>query len=361
MLGMDFFVQNAVNLEVLQSYAGEASTTRVQTYNATITNGPTMVASHVAPLIDVQIIWALCARAFGYPLSSSVSCPTGNCTWDKPYTSLALCSQCHDISYQIQVVTTTANTSASSVDAIKCRLPNGLELYESRVYEDFSQNSNGSAAEAFLASTSHWPTVDFGPPRNMINLTALSANQAYECSVYLCVNQYNISVTNGIPNETVLQSWDSSYLNSTSEYDDPGEAVSSLVIPQDEDDFNLAGSPIFSIGTNTYAVLQDFLSSSFSGEIIQDAPIYSPILEVLADYGTSKALNGLNTTDLSNLPDIMENITKSINVALLQAQHMDTTIGSAYRSDTYIQVVWYWLIFPGVLFMITLIFLTITI
>ncbi|MCJ1288549.1 hypothetical protein MMC34_000077 [Xylographa carneopallida] len=195
----------------------------------------------------------------------------------------------------------------------------------------------------------------------MINLTALSANQAYECSVYLCVNQYNISVTNGIPNETVLQSWDSSYLNSTSEYDDPGEAVSSLVIPQDEDDFNLAGSPIFSIGTNTYAVLQDFLSSSFSGEIIQDAPIYSPILEVLADYGTSKALNGLNTTDLSNLPDIMENITKSINVALLQAQHMDTTIGSAYRSDTYIQVVWYWLIFPGVLFMITLIFLTITI
>ncbi|MCJ1433043.1 hypothetical protein MMC27_002402 [Xylographa pallens] len=362
-LGMDFFVQNAVNLEVLQSYAGEASTTRVQNYNATITSSPAMMANQIAPLLDVQIIWALYAGAFGDPLQSSVSCPTGNCTWDRPYTSLALCNKCQNISHQIQIVNTPVNISGSNNDTIKCRLPNGLELYELREYEDSSQYSGGSAVEEFVASTSHSPTVPFGPPLNMINFTALSVNQAYECSVFLCVNQYDIAVTNGIVTETVVQTWDSSYLtlNSTSEFTYQGQSMSTLVLPHDEDDYSMDSNPVFSIGSNTYSVLQDFLSSSFSGDIIQYAPITSPILEALADYGTFKDPDAPDSVDLSNLPGIMANITQSISAALRQAEHMNTTIGSAYRSGTYIQVIWYWLIFPGVLLMITLVFLAITI
>ena len=360
-LGMDFFVQNAVSLEVLRLYAGEASTTRVLSYNATITYGPAMVASHIAPLDDIRIIWALYAGAFGNPLQSSVSCPTGNCTWDNPYTSLALCNKCQNISHQIQLVNTSVNSSGSNPNAIKCRLPNGLELYESREFEDVLQNFTNSSVEEFVASTSYWPTAPFGPPRNMINFTALSVSQAYECSVFLCVNQYNISVTNGIVMEDVLQTWDSNYLNSTSESSYPDQSTSSIVLPHDEDDYKMAGNLVFSIETDTYSILQHFLSSSFSGEIIQDAPIYSPILEVLADYGTFGDPNAPDGIDLSNLPGIMANITQSISAALRQAEHMNISIGAAYRSDTYIQVEWYWLIFPSVLLIITLLFLTITI
>ena len=363
MLGMDFFVQNAVNLEVLQSYAGEASTARVQNYNATISSSPATTAYQIAPLLDVQIIWALYAGAFGNPLSSSVSCPTGNCTWDRPYTSLALCNKCQNISDQVLSITSPVNVSDSNTDRIKCRLPNGLELYDQKDYEDSSQNYGGSAVENFVASTSHWPTVPFGPPLNMINFTALSAKQAYVCSVFLCVNQYDISVTNGIVTETVVQTWDSSYLNlnSTSEFTYQGQHMSSLVLPHDEDDYKMDSNPVFSIGSFTYSVLQDFLSATFSGDIIQYAPIISPILEVLADYGTFKDSDAPDSVDLSNIPGIMANITQSISAALRQTEHMNTTIGSAYRSDTYIQVVWYWLIFPGVLLMITVVFLAITI
>ncbi|MCJ1379713.1 hypothetical protein MMC17_002815 [Xylographa soralifera] len=197
----------------------------------------------------------------------------------------------------------------------------------------------------------------------MINFTALSVNQAYECSFFLCVNQYDISVTNGIVTETVVQTWDSSYLNlnSTVEFSDQGQLMFSLDLPHDEDDYKMNSNPVFSIGSYTYSVLQDFLSSTFSGDIIQYAPITSPILEALADYGTFKDPNAPDSIDLSNLPGIMANITQSISAALRQAEHMNTTTGRAYRSGTYIQVVWYWLIFPGVLLMITLIFLVMTI
>ncbi|MCJ1280854.1 hypothetical protein MMC26_000171 [Xylographa opegraphella] len=356
-LGIDFFVQNAVNLEVLALRVGDATTTRLQTYNATITSGRPMAMSYIAPLLDIQIVWALYAGAFGSPLQSSVSCSTGNCTWNLPYTSLALCSQCQNISHQIQLV----NTPGPNDKGVKCRLPNGLELYNNRDFEDPSQNFNGSGVDEFVASTNYWPSVPFGPPHNMINFTALSVNQAYECSIFMCVNQYQLSVTDGIITETVAQTWDSSSLNSTPGFIYQDQPMYSLVIPHDEDDSNTVDNPVFSIGTYTYSVLQHFLSSTFSNEIIQDAPIYSPVLEALAGYGTFKDPNAPDNVDLSNLPEIMANITQSISAALRQTEYMNTTIGNALRPGTYIQVVWYWLIFPGLLLMITLVFLSTTI
>ena len=146
------------------------------------------------------------------------SCPSGNCTWDT-FTSLAICSSCHDITNRVQ------KTEGGY------RLPNNL----------FSGTNDGIVPMTAYGTVHGSNTVSFTSfdtllwSMTIMNLTmneerASSGNSttmqcgdwycfnsytAVECGLWYCVNSYKSAVKNGIlteiiqpaPSEKNIDSW----------------------------------------------------------------------------------------------------------------------------------------------------------
>lgn len=89
-------------------------------------------------------------------LDVTPTCPTGNCTWPI-YTSLGVCSQCFDVSHQVDTSCSTYNTWQIAqahkpvlIPTYQCSytLPNGLRLGGRHNWNDSLFNSNISSATA---------------------------------------------------------------------------------------------------------------------------------------------------------------------------------------------------------------------
>jgi len=110
-----------------------------------------------------------------------------------------VCNQCLNISNSIQV----NNMSAPVGQQGPYFLDNGLQLTDSTKLINSSTSLN----------LSHIGYI----PWSLLNVSIMSFDAAYECSLYWCVNEYNSSMQNGRLLENRTQTWSKNNLT----YQDP--------------------------------------------------------------------------------------------------------------------------------------------
>ncbi|MCJ1399194.1 hypothetical protein MMC11_002396 [Xylographa trunciseda] len=339
-LGMDFFVQTTIGSQLISKRVGNATTTRIQ--NIMSQTFGTSTGGFNSDLMS----WAFDEGISGIPIPFSVVCSTGNCTWDHFIASLALCSTCQDISHEI------IRATDPNVDGPFGELTNGVSLKPLNI---------GEKPNIFVANTSALLDPGFGPPDSMVNFTALSIDQAFQCSFYVCVNEYNLSISNGILSQTVVKSWP---CNST-DNPDPPNSEDSIIITLPADSYDMAGNqnPSFGIERDLYISLQEFLKNNLAATIEFDVKsstsgnYSSPsVIDIVAGYNDDYP----PSVNLTNIPAITANLTDSLNARMRQPPNLssvDVINGNAMRMGTYIEVGWYWLIYPFILFFMSAAFL----
>ncbi|MCJ1474248.1 hypothetical protein MMC13_002906 [Lambiella insularis] len=322
-LAMDFSIQNAVSLEVRSATIGTASTKRLKTLYMTFVDDPSEIYEF-DPLYGPRMTQALYEGMFGSPLQPSVTCSTGNCTFDNPIASLAVCSLCQNISNHITLYTDLYNNSHS-------RLPNGMDLQYTTSWGDKDPD------HWFVSSANLTLSEGFPHLNSMVNFTALSSNESYECSLFICVNEYKIMVNEGMISENLIRTWNSSYIKTEAGVND-----NFLVFQLPKDDHDQAVTPdsAFTIRASLHAASRQFLQSSLTDDLTLSDWVYS---------------------DLSPLPALIANITQSISVQLRQDPAAETVEGNALWTDTFIVVLWYWLSFPFALSALSFVFILITV
>ena len=110
-------------------------------------------------------------------------CSTGNCHWSK-FMSLAVCNRCQEVTH--------------SIDS-QHALPNGLRL--------------GTNKTLVNSSTSIGLTDVGHTPWSLLDLSVLGLQKAYECSVFWCVKEYDISMVNGSVLERTVNTWNNNSLH----------------------------------------------------------------------------------------------------------------------------------------------------
>ncbi|KAL8782737.1 MAG: hypothetical protein Q9213_005161 [Squamulea squamosa] len=198
------------------------------------------VVADLRPSITVQWVYlvpnifstqsAVIAAFFGSTMPETPAvCPSGNCSWS-PYQTLAVCSQCVDISDQIHI-----DDSCFKFKDAKCAayLMNGLSVdFGLTFFGDIITNTTGTGTLLSIEN------VGWGP--SLINFTKVSIGYvsddkkyfrgsrcffkdqatiagclkdlrtllaASECTLHWCVNRYSATQRSGVLKEDYIDSW----------------------------------------------------------------------------------------------------------------------------------------------------------
>ena len=322
---MDSLLQKGIEYPSRSVLDGPATIKRVQSYNHAATDPYNM--DYGPQMLDLSMTAAIYQGLFRKPIVPMPFCQTGNCTWDI-YMSLALCSQCQDLSTEI---TRDGNTSA--------RIPTGLELWS---IQDAGFGKILSNQINTSTTTNAMNQASYGPDNNMLSLSVMSPTQAYQCSLYWCVHKYNTSVTNGQLEQEVLETWDSTYMN-TKEHQ--------IEIPQNGVVGTKVTNTTFGVDLLTNGILSEYLRWMFNGSSPVEArepPPNKVAINVLGGWGLPSDNGSFAPHDLnlSFIPDIMTNVTKSISSRMLEVRGSEEFGGYAYRNEKYIETCWPWIILP---------------
>ncbi|KAJ5133316.1 hypothetical protein N7476_003455 [Penicillium atrosanguineum] len=283
------------------------------------------------------------------------SCPTGNCTFPK-YQSLGFCSKCANVTDFLHLNKTPLGTTLSTYNY---KLPNGLSFStaESMMYmmnatynlDLLKINADGLPLILnFTAITSPGYGV---PPAVQISAT--------ECALYFCVSTYEARVTEGVfsENRTAVAS---SSNTSTSWID----ATDDFVITPDTCFFNGTRykkpytSPqdcIYSVNWLSRLAMQNSLSPLMKGEgtlFVSNRPSWTP--------STAQAIYGTygNLTDISTM---FESMASSLTLNARSKVCSASVNGTTWTMQSFVQVRWKWLILPGALVVLSLVFLVVTV
>ena len=160
-------------------------------------------------------------------LSVSPECGTGNCTWNSPYVTLGVCSKCYDITSSIQQrCVPITDSNVTQYDDIDCTysLPHGLKIHGYETGGGTQLEIRGSPSDNTTEGTIHFSGLQ-NPLAIMylLNITTphtgpepvFNSSFAAECALQYCVKKYNGSVSLGKLNETLIDTFLMSLLNST--------------------------------------------------------------------------------------------------------------------------------------------------
>lgn len=145
---------------------------------------------------------AISAGAFSASaLNLPFNCPTGNCTFDQPYSSIGFCSSCSDISneltyvnYTWRVVTDYYNETSS---ALNLTLPSGLYVPTN----DGSVFALGAYVDEYSRATAIIDAI-YHPPYNRTcapseQSWACKGRGAARCKLAPCLKSYTAQVRGG--------------------------------------------------------------------------------------------------------------------------------------------------------------------
>lgn len=367
-LAIEPFTQQVLSYRLQQTLvansSGTASTAQVRWY----------FNDHVSSLHQAAVYGGVLGNQF------REICPTSNCTW-KPYSTLAICSQCANITNFIR--DKKADSLSTDERFYSMSLPNGLSL-------DYGERLN------FSANLDPVGLRNYG--FSILNMTLLSQSNksvedrstrktplAVECSLYWCVNTYNSSVTSSTTNEAFVASsvnaskpefsWSNSiggaeygsYLYKMRGWDPNSTPPSSDTIPLTDDiaPQNLSDTSIRDTITSPFYVSKE--SSEEMTAWMQS--VFNQSNEV-AINGFSNKRVGLTPGVLPLTTDMFSSIASSLTAVIraypnnaypITNNGVATIYGSAWTNDTYVYIKWEWLILPISLVALTILFLAITI
>ncbi|MCJ1360315.1 MAG: hypothetical protein MMC33_010320 [Icmadophila ericetorum] len=325
LLALQPFVQQAVQFPERLEPAG----------NATISRGVVFYEVDTGP--NHNNSWYLINTLKGsiyhglYDTSISLSevspmCPSGYCTLPQ-HTSLAICASMADVTPSLQTY-----CSNSSLQSCTFSLPSGGILASGDVQMSlYTANNSEYASIAFQNST---PIIDF--------YTYFVSNKTgqpllFESTLNVCAHTYNISVKDGQIGIELVSVWDR--LNTSINYvvEVPGIAEGTIVM-----------------GDYSFACMTRFLQTIFTGTFINDSEnfIYgSDAIEVLVETLL------VPPYDEAAMDTFLNGLATSLTNALRTAPGSEIVTGTSYKSMSFVQVAWEWLIFPILLVILTFIFL----
>jgi hypothetical protein len=351
------------------------------------------------------------------------NCPTNNCTWD-PYDTLAICSQCTDLSETLQWGCATEPAEWLPDVYLRDKLyPNVTACgywfkHESTsvLMSGYVLNANGTRGDALSARifgltdpdpSSRRPifggTLRLGHLRNPIadmlvagtpdDVTGVYANKTptlTECAFYWCVNTVQSSNYSGLYSETITNSVQLEVSNDTwpwytfpgrgglfgnrylSNYSLtlPGRAQSALPDPAGKQ------SSHSDLSFNVYNL------TALSTMLLMDEilPAYVTAPNGSAGSGSLRWLNGglfygdppeAITMQFNpwlppnNISQHMENLATAMSVEVRNFQDSGVNVhqapGIAWKQDTLVQVRWAWISLPIAVLALSLVFLVSTV
>ncbi|KAL3474559.1 hypothetical protein BJX99DRAFT_176590 [Aspergillus californicus] len=337
----------------------------------------------------------------------SPTCPSGNCTWPA-FQSVGMCSQCEDItsSTTFDCDQTEVNTTIHETHTSYCRFnpPDGehytatVEVtvqpnlstflrvnYPDKVVWTASQMISATSNRTYVRVKNPLITVAFAElvladttiagRDPILDLTkTFEIKTATQCILSLCAREYKVSVSNGeLSINTSAPDYGSTFDNpvSTNSFSldricwkpGTGPAV---------DLYNSSSSPDVFTNTSEFAFcpIDQYRLPDYFNEATDQYNASTNFTE----WGPSDFRTTMGPLDTSTVPKspiidrihsvgleaVMRNIAASFTKAGLQAS--DTSVrGTVRRSEVYVSVRWFWLIFPAVLMVLGITFLALTV
>ena len=302
-------------------------------------------------------------------------CPTGNCTFPL-FDSLAFCSRCADVSND--VVNNDIRNDPANLQGdynISYTLP-GNAVVEFGVFFSGGDLAMGPAMVSTTALPPDLSKTMLGLQDPLLTLailqfpevgTDLSQGNYYntlptthECALYFCVNTYNVTVENSVPNSTIVASW-------TSETGTPtvggvegaavymGDTVDAVLErPSD----GIDGNHTYWIPAGTLANLKAWLNVTLQGSLNTTGS------EVDGSNGpvwANDIMEAFNVT--SDWDALMNGLATSMTTYIRSSgpsYAVETAEGVAHKNETYVHVKWPWLTFPVGLVLFSILFLITT-
>ena len=256
-------------------------------------------------------------------LAISHSCQTGNCSWAS-FSSLAVCSKCEDISSYIH--------KACDHDGDDCQrytLPDGPQISGSERQINTSVSNISSSLAGIEASLLKFSILTFNKTQDSSGPTAT------ECAMWYCIKNYTASVTDGVISEHVLSTWrnDSASLSSSSDL---------YFTPPDSSTNSTHDPTTFRVTLLAAKALHSFMSQTLTGSGLINSSNSSGS-SFTSDVMQALLLNAPNITSrVDNLATSMSN-----NIQEQENAFSNHANGTAWRSETYVQVRWGWFAFPA--------------
>lgn len=281
----------------------------------------------------------------------SASCPTGNCTWTEPYQSLAICSKCANITESLD----KKCESYGYFDICTWTLPNGFMLDgadRGRIYMNATGTVDSINFNGTQATLSTLTTI-----RSLHDLSSstLFGATAMECVLYACVNTYTASVTGGIFTETVI----ANHTNATQ----PSTNDNITITPPGTDQQYI-------IESYAWNAIKQYFWNSWDGNVTGSTGESSASNEItgalyeLGDNGTGDGTpkpGGDSVTMAALAKSMTQLLRKQAVTGSSSSSSSDNSKnvakGTAWTTETYVHVRWWWITLPAALEALTLVFL----
>lgn len=332
-------------------------------------------------------------------LTVTPNCPTGNCTWSTPYTTLGVCSLCTNVTSLIEkvcgnytVLYYDGNPTGDPVPYCNYTLP-GSPLSESgpqqiipSVMSFYSNTTLVSAANGPASNTSHfgddlvahmgavsilradWELVsdENNTDYRYYKLTNINAT---ECGLDLCAIKYRGVVNQGVFTETTLET----FTNTTASWAMmPNEFTASVDIypPQS---FDGGSDETFTVETLTWRALRRIFTDPSETRPSIWAGTYESLIDFTTITSSSDFMSYLRFLDDDGINTTFKSLAASMTTRMRNFPGDDTNLasdplsagpsarGTSTQLLPYVNVRWGWIALPASLLFLSASFLIVTV
>ena len=371
--------------------------------------------------ISIGLRSAISAGTFSPGTLVTPSCLTGNCSFPEPYSTVAFCGGCTDVTDSIKIEWSSAEELYQEEDTVVLYLPSGAQInstIDERPTEQClatMQVFENQATFIFIKSPEDLNRVK-GIYSQSRNGTCQSADDLWGCLGYgaaicttnPCVRTYNATVAAGEFNET----WLAESNDGIADYDhvfgrnveifpdDPPQVLATVdtecISPLERSSLIAAG---YHLDPNVRWLQYNLTfepwlvsNSSFPSSLLHHGCLYA-INEYIADelwtMHLAYVFNGTLSRDtdegawnnylgpqnletiynygnvtFASLDKMFRNISESLTTHIRQngnQNHSDPATGDVTRADACLQVRWVWLTFPTALLLCTVLFFVVVV
>ena len=323
----DPFLQQVVNYPDRSVPSSDIPTVaRTQVYESHSSEGLPLPG-----VVDLNLKAAIYNGLFGIQgkaaLAISHTCSTGNCSWGA-FSSLVVCSKCVDISSYIR-------KHCKGDECRKLSLPHGPSLSGLGRQINSTVTNISSSLTDIEASVVKFSSLQFPGSNESTDATAI------ECAMWYCIQKRTASVTDGIIHEKILSSWrnDSAQLSDSSDlyYIPPSSITKSTNSPT-----------TFRVTYLAAKALNSFMSETFTG---------SGGTNSSGSAYTSDVMQALHKAP--NITARIDNLSISVSNNIREQENAisNHANGTAFQTETFVQIRWAWFAFPAALVGLSLLFL----
>jgi hypothetical protein len=316
------------------------------------------------------------------PLEVDPICVSGNCTFPI-FDSLAFCSKCNNVTDQTKLTNYKAGRGdglgPSPVDEQRnytYTLPGNYNMSVSGYYytsggEDSLSSGPAMVSKGDMPEAVAQSQLGISNPISSIGILQFpeieksgysgdyrnQTPQAWQCALYFCLNTYNVSVTNGVTNSTILSNWTSDTgtpLPKITSINDYGNTANAVLTRPNDSPATVINNSSFPLSAATIASVASYFNHTLSGMQL------SSTAEVSYDNWANDVMQALSTT--TDIAGMMAGAATSITKYIREADNrgIASVTGTSLKTEILVKVRWWWITLPVLLVFLSAAFLVAT-